>query len=211
MGCLCSKSDDDKDGRQEINLSAIGSITTTNASVMCHCGQKADTIQVYHNNDNSYDISGQGILLGSCPLECDTGRWEVKIGKEPSSLQLGLLRINNNSKKGLTPTDLSTHTLQDYQDHTTTPAWFLHAKDLQEGDVVGIYWDQTDFPMVRFSINGQEVSSLAIHRIRPSSEVYPAVSVIGQGRLTLTFDEASFQYPPIHKKFKMIIASTSLI
>ena len=90
-------------------------------------------------------------------------------------------------------------------------SWYLKYTELKEGDVVGIYWDQTDFPMLNFSVNGKMLQNYAINRIRPSSDIYPAVSVQSGSSCAFGFDGEHFKYPPSSNKFKMIVCATSLI
>lgn len=37
-------------------------------------------------------MSGNGTVIGSCPLDCDTGYWECVVGEDPDGLQLGIKR-----------------------------------------------------------------------------------------------------------------------
>lgn len=195
MGCLFSRSVDEE---VEINLSGVA-----NAAVMCKTGAKGKDVQVLENN--GFAVSGKGIFLGSCPLDCDTGRWEITINKDALSVEVGVMRF----KKGCNA-DLS-KSLSDYQGNDIAPAWILDSKLYKEGDVVGVYWDQTDIPMVSFTVNGKLIADAAVMRIRPSTDVYAAVSVRNRGEALVSFDESGFKHPPISSKFKMIICSTSLI
>lgn len=194
MGCLFGKPTEDE--QCEVTLSNV-----TNAAVLCRGGAKGPAVTAVPT-DKGYQVSGQGIFLGSCPLDCDIGRWEVIVDSDPGSVQIGLMR---HRKTG----DLS-NTLLDHKDDAASPAWCLeHA--LKVGDVVGVYWDQTDLPMVSFTVNGTLLPQAAVSRIRPANDIYPAVSVSGSGKVTVVFDEGGFAHPPLHGKFKMIICSTSLI
>ena len=46
-------------------------------------------------------------------------------------------------------TDDLSYTLDNDTDKNS-PSWLLSNVELKEGDVVGIYWDQTDLPMLTF-------------------------------------------------------------
>ena len=37
-------------------------------------------------------MSGNGTIIGSCPLDCDTGYWECVVGEDPDGLQIGIKR-----------------------------------------------------------------------------------------------------------------------
>lgn len=82
---------------------------------------------------------------------------------------------------------------------------------LRQGDVVGFYWDQTALPMLSFTVNGEEVPSLSINRVRPAIDVFPAVSVKGRTTVSFCFTSDSFKHPPNKSKFSMIVCASSLI
>jgi hypothetical protein len=194
MGCCCAKDQ----GEPELELTSV-----TNAAVTCKIGPCGKNVAVRMNDDmNAFEIKGNGTALGSCPLDCDSARWEVIIGD--GTVQLGVKRFNKKS-----PTSLEGTLLESEADQST--AWPLKDVELRSGDVVGIYWDQTDLPMLSFSLNGNPIINAAINRVRPSSDVHAAVSVSNNGSCTVIFDENYFKHPSISSKFKMIICSTSLI
>jgi len=84
--------------------------------------------------------------------------------------------------------------------------------DLKEGDVVGVYWDQTDMPMLSFALNGEKISDqYSTNRIRPTQDIYPAVSVKKDSTSCVMFDGQTFAYPPSSTKFGAIICSTNII
>jgi len=146
--------------------------------------------------------------LGSCALECDTAMWEVIIGNQPEGIKIGVKRYH----KRMNELANFAGFLDDKANQEPEPtSWYLKYSDLKEGDVVGIYWDQTDFPMLNFSVNGKMLQNVAINRIRPSSDIYPAVSVQSGSSCSFGFDGDHFKYPPLSSKFKMIVCATNLI
>lgn len=197
MGCCLGK----KDNHFDVELS-----TTTNDAVTCKCGLTGSGVKVVHDGQNNrFNINGSGTVISSCPLDCDTGRWEVVIGKGAANIQVGIKRFDKKH-----PTDLN-GTLKDTESDAKSPSWYMKGVDLKEGDVVGVYWDQTDLPMLSFTVNGKAVSSADINRVRPSSDAFAAISIKGEGSCSFVFDEAQFKYPSKSGKFKMIICSTSII
>lgn len=90
-------------------------------------------------------------------------------------------------------------------------SWYLESTELKEGDVVGVYWDQTDFPMLNFSLNGKLIPNSSVNRIRPSQDIFPAVSIQAGSICEIGFDGDNFIYPPVASKFKGIVCATSLI
>ena len=122
---------------------------------MCRTGKKGDSVAVSSGDmEGTYKISGRGSLIGSCALDCDVGYWECLIGKEPSGLQMGIKRF------------LKGDNLNEPLDPANSSVWLLDngKHPLKEGDVVGIYWDQTALPMLSFSINGELKPELSINR-----------------------------------------------
>jgi hypothetical protein len=199
MGCCLTKHEPTKD--QELS-------TATNAAVTCKCGPVGEAVVFSHDSaSNSYEVRGNGTALGSCALDCDCARWEVAIEEKSSSASV-LVGVKRYNKKS--PTDLST-SLDSCQQDSISPSWILNGVDVNPGDVIGVYWDQTDLPMLSFTLNGNLVHQASINRIRPSNDVYPAVSISGNAKCRLVFDETSFKYPSIASKFKMIICSQSII
>ncbi|RYY83338.1 hypothetical protein EON63_11440 [archaeon] len=163
MGCLCSKTSEE----EVIELSPV-----TNTAVMCKAGKKGDKVQVTHTTEG-YGVKGNGIFIGSCPLDCDTGRWEVQVVKGGGKVCVGIIRHRTEKANrktdntNLESTSASTNpwsvdmnkTLADYAQSDTCPAFFFDPSLLNDGDVVGVYWDQTDMPMLSFSVNGKVMHS----------------------------------------------------
>ena len=77
--------------------------------------------------------------------------------------------------------------------------------------MIGIYWDQTDLPMLSFYLNGELLLKKSINRIRPATDIYPAVSIADGSSCNIVFDAAGFKFPPKTKKFTMIVCATQLI
>lgn len=198
MGCCFGIPTEDRD---HLELTS-----TVNDAVTCKCGAAGAQVQVVRPSQKSnFNISGSGTVIGSCPLEGDTATWQVKVGDSPQNICVGIKRYNK--KKPCSLND----GLVDAENHQESPAWFLKNAGLKKGDVVGVYWDQTDLPMLSFSLNGQLLVDMSVMRIRPANDIYPAVSVSGDGNCEIIFDEDQFLHPPISSKFKMIICASSLI
>ena len=192
LSCLKGKKSNEEN---DVELSS-----TTN---MCMCGSGLHGINVkfsLNEGTSVINVTGSGTLIGSCGLDCDTGYWEVVIGKTPKNVAIGVKRYVKGNSLDLT---LS----------SKNGDWCMEADDLvfKEGDVVGIYWDQTDLPMLSFTLNGQPVSKCSITRVRPANDIYPAVSVTEGATCEVVFDAAYFKHPPPTKKFSMIVCATQLI
>ncbi len=192
MGCCASSGKDDE---QHLELS-----DSVNDAVTCKCGAKGNSVQVSKANGR-FLINGSGTALGSCPLDGDTSTWQVKFGNLPSNTKVGVKRFNKKS----------VGSLEGGLEDDESTSWFLKDVEIKEGDVVGIYWDQTDLPMLSFSLNGNLLMNSSIMRIRPANEIYPAFSVSGGSSCEVIFDADHFEHAPISSKFNMIICSTSLI
>jgi len=191
--CSCFGGDDEED--EEL----------LSDSTCCKIGYTSKKISITSNDNNSHSIKGNGIVLGSCALDCDSAYWEILIKSNASNIQIGLVRYDpkNNKQKG-GPTEL------DYK-------MDLNQKDkkvnLNDGDVIGIKWDQTDMPMVVFTINGKTINHASITRVRPSINIYPAVLLEdgGNGACDLIFSRSLFKFKPESPKFDQIICAKSII
>ena len=78
----------------------------------------------------------------SCSHHChfhhiivNLGYWEVQVGKLPQGQRIGVRRYNPKE-----PVSLDKFLEDD--------AWYMRCDDCVTGDVIGVYWDQTDFPML---------------------------------------------------------------
>lgn len=173
---------------------------------MCRAGLHANEITLAVNTANNYvTVKGQGIALGSCSLDCDTAYWEVRVGS-PQGLRVGVKRFNPKKPAKLTGN------LDDAPDaDEDSPAWYFKGPELKAGDVIGVYWDQTDLPMLSFSLNGDICPDASILRIRPAIDIVPAVSCQQGSSCEMIFDGDSFINPPKSSKFKMIISAKSLL
>lgn len=183
---------------------------------MCQYGPMSANMK----RDSANQVSGSGTLLGSCPLDCDTGRWEVEIVKgitNTKQIQIGIKRFYKHI-----PTEHLNQTLEQANNSANasneTIGYFLSDDKLtlKEGDIIGVYWDQTDLPMLQFTHNGNLLFSASVNRVRPSNDMYIAVSLDGQltnnqGSFRILFDGKQFHHPSIANKFKMVICSTKLI
>jgi len=194
MGCCSSSRKDD---------SVVLLNNETSDNVTCKSGESSNNIQIKITDHNHYSVSGQGTMIGSCSLEADTAMWEVVVGKNPENVLIGVKRIPSKKNVNLD------NTLDEVSADSST-SWLLTDTDLKEGDVVGVYWDQTDLPMLTFTINGKNIP-FSVTRIRPTVDIYPAVSVKYGSTCEVIFDGSKFLHPPKSNKFKMIICSTNLI
>jgi hypothetical protein len=198
--CSCFRS---RGGNSQATQNGIEMETHETNSCMCKSGKAGSgvTVSPKQNEDGTFSVSGNGSMIGSCALDCDTAYWEVIIGKNPSGCKLGVTRhskVDNNLERGLIANE--TTWLFDESKHV-----------LKEGDVVGLYWDQTDLPMLSFTVNGMQVPACAVSRVRPAQEIFPVVSVAGDSVLEVSFNATNFKTPPKSRKFSMIICATQLI
>ena len=199
MGCCCGKGSPDV--TEDLEMGDV-----TNDAVLCRIGLKGDQVNVVESNQR-FRVSGEGTVLGSSMLDCDIGYWEVTVGKNPKACQVGIKRFVK--KK---PTSLNSVLKVDEKDNT---GWILDVgkldDKLKEGQVIGIHWDQSDLPMVSFTVDGKLHPNASISRIRPSIDLYPAVSVTDGATAELAFNEEAFQKKPWASKFRMIVSATNML
>ena len=178
-----------------------------NITTMCRSGLHGPEIALTVANSNNFiTVKGKGTALGSCSLDCDTAFWEVRVGNQPQGVCVGVKRFNPKKPAKLTGLlDDSPNADED------SPAWHFKGPELKSGDVIGVYWDQTDLPMLSFSLNGNIIPEASILRIRPAIEIVPAVSCQHGSTCEMIFDGNNFLKPPKSSKFKMIISAKSLL
>lgn len=199
FGCLKGKKSDDDDVEIKTTQSPIASVT-------CKLGLKGPSVKVsLDSSSNIYTVSGSGPVIGSCALDCDTAYWEVVVGSNPAGLRLGILRHNLKKQSSIEDKPLDGKTDGD------TPSWVLPHELLNEGDVIGMHWDQTDLPMLSFTKNGILLDRESINRVRPAIDIVPAVSVQDGSSCQVIFDGNSFKQKPHGSRFKMIVCATNLI
>lgn len=202
MGCCCSRSRKNEvdSGKSSVEMST-NAIHNKNA---CKCGKSGKGVRI--TQADNFHVEGSGTVLGSCILDCDTAYFEVKIGKNPSGTLVGVKRFDaKNPSTGILDAQLNKD-----ENNLDSPSWYFKYDSLKEGDVVGVYWDQTDLPMLSFTLNGNEIPSASINRIRPANEIYPAIS-LDDSTAEIIFDGKNFNHPPKSRKFQMIVCATSLI
>lgn len=139
-------------------------------------------------------------------MDCDTAYFEVKVGaKNPTNVLIGVKQFS--PKKNI---NLDTQ-LSDPAD-PVSPSWYLKGDSLslKENDVIGIHWDQTDLPMISFTLNGKILSFGDVNRVKPANDIYPAVSIT-DAECELIFDDNCFNFPAKSRKFQMIVCATSII
>lgn len=122
--CFKSRANDRKD---EAELS-----NKTNPDVICKQGLYGNDVHLTVDHSNNYiKVAGKGIALGSSTLDCDTAYWEVRIGKNPMGVKVGIKRFN--IKK---PADLS-GLLDDQLDNTDSdsPQWYFKGPELNTGNL----------------------------------------------------------------------------
>ena len=142
--------------------------------------------------------------MGSCSLDCDTAFWEVVLGKKPEGIRVGIKRCTKQSTIQLSGQ-------LDGKGEGESPSWCLEGHSFKEGDVIGVCWDQTDLPMLSFTLNGAILPTGSITRIRPANDIYPAVSLTKESTCEIIFDGAHFLKSAPSSKFSMIVCATSLI
>lgn len=83
------------------------------------------------------------------------------------------------------------------------------------GDVIGVVFSQSSFPMLSFTLNGRPLPNKSVERVR--GLVYPAVHLKGSGQggeggcLSFAFDENDWAFKPPSSRFLMLMESRDMI
>eukprot|EP00298_Acanthocystis_sp_HF-20_P029054 c7920_g1_i1.p1 GENE.c7920_g1_i1~~c7920_g1_i1.p1 ORF type:complete len:198 (-),score=80.46 c7920_g1_i1:47-640(-) len=130
---------------------------------------------------NRLCVSGLGLAIISAILHQDSAYWEVHITK-PGGISIGVCPKNGS----LTTSSLA--------------SWGV--SDLQKGDVVGICFQQSYFPMLTFFVNQKPVEEKGIDKVK--GEVAPAIYLQDNAEVEFHFTDLKYSPPP--KCFPVIIA-----
>lgn len=132
MGCCCCSSNKSS-GNDSNTVEMTNAMHSSNASTpnSCKCGKYGKDIKISGNG--SFIAEGNGTVLGSCMLDCDTAYFEVKVGENPSGVLVGVKRWD--AKR---PSSLEIHLDEDDKKDDNVSAWFLRGVTLNEGDVIGL-------------------------------------------------------------------------
>jgi hypothetical protein len=151
-------------------------------------------------------VSGCGAALATTLVEQEAAYWEIEV-VTAGSFCVGL------AAPARTPQDRARLELA-LGDGVRSWALRSSAVDppLAPGDVVGVYLDQREFPILKFNVNG-DWSRVDEHKFCKGvkGDVRPAVSV-DRGAI-LKFRFSAFKFPPsgAYAKFGPIIAARSVI
>ena len=225
MGCCCSSEESADTAIEEVELE------TRNVANMPKIGLHSKHMKIARIDHGLFKIKGKGVALSSCMLEADIAYWEVVIpssssrtsGKE--NVMVGVSRFMKNQKGTPildTPVDFTA--VNECGDNNVSvkalptqqvPFWGMpvsihnHEKDT----VVGVHFDQTDLPMLSFTVNDELQFSKSINRIKPSQNLYVSVSIPDgcENECIVIFDDAHFKGKPSANKFGPLICSSSLI
>lgn len=177
----------------DASVSGAGSASdSTSASAMpailLDSAQKGAKVDV-----SRYCASGSGTALGNVDVEQETAYWEVEV-VTPGQFSVGCaVRARSEAERSRLDGAIG----------EGVPAWSWGVAssrlgELASRDTVGVYLDQRDVPVLRFSVNGEMAADeLAVWGVK--NDCRPAVSVQRGCILRLKFDEKSWRHPPKDK------------
>lgn len=90
----------------------------------------------------------------------------------------------------------------------------MRAVEVGNGDVVGVAMQQSDLPMLQFTLNGETLHISSINRFK--GVVYPAIYLPhknNEDSLAASFvsSEGEFKYPSPGSKFGPILVARSIV
>lgn len=145
---------------------------------------------------SSFAVSGEGTALASSSVEQERAYWEVRVLK-PGAIRVGVSQLQ--AKQALASALQAAGPL----------SWSVDAAvgaraggggssggggGCKEDDVVGVAFDQSEKPVVRFTLNGEPQPAWTLQGVKGT--VYPAVSV-GDGAICdCCFSSGLFDYTP---------------
>ena len=162
-----------------------------------------DTKRVWQPTDGAMTVTrnraaGVGQVFAEQTVLQDRAYWEVTVEKLAARCGLAVGVVGHTHAKG-EPLGGS------------AASWALTASDmptLQEGDVLGVWLDQGDYPVtLRYAHNGVQIPATAC--LSPSAEALPAVQLGGE-ELTINFGAVPFKHKP-KQGFDGVMKSRSII
>eukprot|EP00300_Choanocystis_sp_HF-7_P025058 c2670_g1_i2.p1 GENE.c2670_g1_i2~~c2670_g1_i2.p1 ORF type:complete len:161 (-),score=39.45 c2670_g1_i2:110-592(-) len=149
---------------------------------------------VFQVQVNGGVVEGEGTLLVNLQLEQDAAYWEVVVVR-PGTISAGLSKHD--------PSQIESTIGEGTQSFGST--WT--AQELKEGDVIGICFQQSDFPMLSFTLNGLVDDGRSVKRFR--GDTFPAVTVKDSAQIRFEFD--NFKYQPPTSRFVAVMVAKNML
>jgi hypothetical protein len=190
--------------RSVVHSSAVKSEQSTKPSppVLVSMSQKGPNVRV-----SSLVISGKGAACATDAIEFDRIYFEVVL-KSPGRFGVGV------SQQVTDPSAVFDKEIGDNKISWATKSDMLAATP-EVGDVIGVFYDQSESPKMSFSLNGKPLGDL-YDVPKPRSEikikggrVYPAAYVDGAS-LEFRFRDGTFAFPP-PKLYQTVISVREMI
>lgn len=196
LGCFCDSPEDN----------AIELPPAINNSLICKIGKVSKNLELINDPlKGTHILSSQGskgMAISNFALECDCGKWEVVV-KRPGRILVGVAQIKPDTEAD----SLLSLSLADLSNTGRVQVNYLSLEGYNEGDVVTVLWDLTDYPMVKFLHNNRDCEE--VYKLKACRFIYPVFSIDGDGEIEIIFDERKFHHK--HAKYGMILNSTNLI
>ena len=235
MGCCssCCGSSEDGESSREMELQAQKSRKALSISR----SMSAPTIVTREANV----VSGTGLALAGVSIEQDAAYWEwhIRLGVKDTleNILFGVATKKDASfyqglKDKVQPEE-GTNTICEFSHvngacilkiistwlFTGTPSdvdgtQFMRRIAVENGDVIGVSVQQSDLPMVQFTLNGEELHISAINRFRGA--VYPSVFLPEAAKdlkaeVTLVTSEQEFRQQSPGDRFLPLIVARSVV
>jgi hypothetical protein len=178
---------------------------------------------VYQSN---LQVSGYGLALASVSLEQDAGYWEIHVVKVPD--EIGRIYVGVSPKRdrqffadGVKSEGFWTNSDEakdssngddgDGGDDDPHPAGTELMKRLAvtANDVIGIAMQQSDLPMLQFTLNGAPLTDGSINRFRGNP--YPAIYLPDDNSGSVRFVFRDCQHSPPNSRFVPIMEARGLV
>lgn len=168
-------------------------------------------------------IRGAGVALVSIPLEQDATYVELLVRK-PGSFCVGVSRDITDARvlaDGPLAWGLEVEPAQLLASSTTADVdvEIPHSEGsvpAKAGDVIGIAFSQSSFPMLSFTLNGRPLGGKSIERVR--GLVFPAVHLQGAGDgagegpcVSFALHESDWAFKPPSSRFQMLMETRDML
>lgn len=164
--------------------------------------------------DDGLAATGSGLALIGAPIEQDAAYLEWKIELQGGKTQhIDSIMFGVSTKKNRK----YYAELSENKDSSSneTEEW-MKVIECQNGDVIGVAIQQSDLPMIQFTLNGEMLYDVAINRFRGT--VFPSIFLpdntdddVGELKATVVLEESKFEHISPAAKFGPIIVARSIV
>eukprot|EP00934_Nitzschia_sp_Nitz4_P006669 Nitzschia sp. Nitz4//scaffold113_size70149//38471//39205//NITZ4_005952-RA/size70149-augustus-gene-0.85-mRNA-1//1//CDS//3329533347//6659//frame0 len=205
--CSCCSSEDQGPSAQELELQQ----QKAKAALSISPKLSSPEIQI-----SSQKVSGQGLALAGASIEQDMAYWEWHVSLE-KNVHVDTVQFGVSGKKDRQFYENLKNVEEPPEEGSPSQingTQWMRAIDVENGDVVGVAVQQSDLPMVQFTLNGEPLHISAINRFRGT--VHPSIHIPASAQAkgfaaALVVDESAFKHESPGGRFGHLLVARSIV